>query len=162
MKDRIAMKPGRVQLVPVTGETNLYDMTMADDPTELGTPLNKSLFDYAFAAIGTTAGTSTALTLAGDGGFTLTDGATIRFKLHTQSGASPTINVNSTGAKALRSANGVAMQPTPAGAWVTATYSSTLDFFVLASSQRNPSYTPMLMDALLGYSPLYEILEATV
>lgn len=155
MKDRIPLNPGRVRLTPVTGETNLFDMEMADNPTELGTALNKALFDHAFAAIGTTAGTATALTLAGDGGFSLVDGATIRFKLHTQSGASPTINVNGTGAKPLRSANGIAMQSTPAGAWVVATYSSTLDFFVLASSAKNPRYTPLLYDAFLGYSPLY-------
>lgn len=53
MKDRIPTKPGRVQLVPVTGQTNLYDMTMADDPTEAGTPLNKAnlLSDAAAAAV---------------------------------------------------------------------------------------------------------------
>lgn len=155
MKDREPLHAGRVQLVPVAGETNVYDMTMADQPLELGTPLNKALFDHFIAAVGTTAGTATALTLAGDGGFALNDGATIRFKLHVDSGASPTINVNNTGAKALRSANGVAMQVTPAGAWVVATYSSTLDFFVLASSAKNPRYTPLLYDAFLGYSPLY-------
>jgi hypothetical protein len=159
MKDRIPTYPGRVKLVPLSG--NYYDMSMADEPTEAGTALNKALFDHVIAAVGTTAGTATALTLAGDGGFSLADGATIRFKLHVQSGASPTINVNGTGAKPLRSANGVAMQVTPAGAWVVATYSSTLDFFVLASSQRNPSYTPKLLDALLGYSPLYQVLEVT-
>ena len=155
MKDRIPLNPGRVKLTPVEGETDLFDMEMADNPTELGTALNKSLFDHVIAAVGTTAGTATALTLAGDGGFGLVDGATIRFKLHVQSGASPTINVNGTGAKPLRSANGVAMQSTPAGAWVVATYSSTLDFFVLASSAKNPRYTPLLYDAFLGYSPLY-------
>lgn len=153
MVDRIPTHAGRVQLTPVSG--NIYDMTMADEPTEIGTPLNKALFDHVIAAVGTTAGTATALTLAGDGGFGLTDGATIRFKLHTESGTSPTINVNNTGAKALKSANGIAMPTTPAGAWVTATYSSTLDFFVLASSSKNPRYTPLLYDAFLGYSPLY-------
>lgn len=53
MKDRIPTKPGRVQLVPVTGQTNLYDMTMADEPTEVGTALNKAnlLSDAAVAAV---------------------------------------------------------------------------------------------------------------
>lgn len=51
MKDRIPLHPGRVQLVPVSG--NLYDMTMADDPTEVGTPLNKAnlLSDAAAQAV---------------------------------------------------------------------------------------------------------------
>lgn len=164
MKDRVPTKPGLHKLINPEDPTDfqLVIIQAADEPTEDGTDLNKALFDHAFAAIGTTAGTATALTLAGDGGFTLIDGATIRFKLHVQTGASPTINVNSTGAKPLRSGNGVAMQTTPAGAWVVATYSSTLDFFVLASSQKNPAYTPMLLDALLGYSPLYQVLEVTV
>lgn len=52
MKDRIPTKPGRVQLVPVTGQTNLYDMTLADEPTEAGTPLNKTtLLKDATAAL---------------------------------------------------------------------------------------------------------------
>ena len=51
MKDRIPLHPGRVQLVPVSG--NIYDMTMADDPTEAGTPLNKAnlMSDSAAAAV---------------------------------------------------------------------------------------------------------------
>lgn len=52
MKDRIPAHSGRVQLVPVTGQTNIYDMTMADDPVEVGTPLNKaSLLKDATAAL---------------------------------------------------------------------------------------------------------------
>lgn len=58
MKDRTPTKPGRVQLVPVTGQTNIYDMTMADEPTEAGTPLNKAnlLSDNAAAAVWPVAG----------------------------------------------------------------------------------------------------------
>lgn len=163
MKDRIPTKPGRVKLTDEeTGVAKYFKLEMADEPVEAGTDMNKALFDPVIAAVGTTAGTATALTLAGDGGFTLLDGATIRFKLHTQSGASPTINVNGTGAKALNTANGLSMPITPAGAWVVATYSSTLGFFVLASSTKAQKYTPALLDALMGYSPLYEILEASI
>ena len=39
MKDRIPTNAGRVRLTPVGGD--LYDMTMADDAIENGTPLNK-------------------------------------------------------------------------------------------------------------------------
>lgn len=156
MKDRIATKPGRHKMTDeATGNVSYVYLELADEAVEEGTDINKALLDPVIAATGTTEGTATALTLAGDGGFTLLDGATIRFKLHTQSGASPTINVNGTGARPLRSANGIAMQSTPAGAWVVATYSSSLDFFVLASSTKNPRYTPLLYDAFLGYSPLY-------
>lgn len=52
MLDRVPTYPGRVQLVPVTGQPNVYDMTMADDPTEPGTALNKAnLLKDATAAL---------------------------------------------------------------------------------------------------------------
>lgn len=74
MTDRVPVYPGRVQLVPVTGQTNIYDMTMADQPTEAGTALNKAnlLSDSAAAAVWPVAGdrpsdptVSDALTLLG-------------------------------------------------------------------------------------------------
>lgn len=50
MKDRIPTHAGRVQLTPVSG--NIYDMTMADEPTEQGTALNKAnLLTDATAAL---------------------------------------------------------------------------------------------------------------
>ena len=42
MKDRISLYPGRVTLTPVPGQTDVYDMTRADEPQEVGTPLNKA------------------------------------------------------------------------------------------------------------------------
>lgn len=161
MKNRIPTKPGRHKMTnETTGEISYVFLEAADEPTEEGTALNKATFDYALAAMGTTAGTSTALTLAGDGGFTLVDGATIRFKLHTASGTAPTINVNSTGAKALKTADGSDMPETPAGAWIVATYSSTLDFFVLSgvSSPPAPDFIPDYVAALMGWTPLYTVL----
>lgn len=161
MKDRVPTKPGRVKLTDEeTGVAKYFKLEMADEPTESGTDLNKATFDYAIAAMGETAGTATALTLAGDGGFTLVDGATIRFKLHVQSGTSPTINVNSTGAKALKNADGSDMPETPAGTWVVATYSSTLGFFVSSgvSSPPAPDFIPDYIAALMGWTPLYTVL----
>ena len=38
--DRVATHPGRVQLTPVQGQTNIYDMERADEPTVAGTPVN--------------------------------------------------------------------------------------------------------------------------
>lgn len=54
MKDRISTHPGRVQLVPVAGQANTFDMLRADEPTEVGTPLNKAnlLSDGTAALIG--------------------------------------------------------------------------------------------------------------
>lgn len=52
MQDRVSLYPGRVKLEPVAGQTNLYDLTRADQPTQEGTPLNKaSLLKDATAAL---------------------------------------------------------------------------------------------------------------
>lgn len=52
MKDRVPLYPGRVKLVPVSGQENVYDMTRADQPTQEGDPLNKStLLKDATAAL---------------------------------------------------------------------------------------------------------------
>lgn len=54
MRDRVPQYPGRVQLVPVTGQTNTYDMSLADSPSVTGTPLNKAnlLTDATATALG--------------------------------------------------------------------------------------------------------------
>lgn len=54
MKDRIPTYPGRVRLTPVSGEENTYDLERADQPTEVGTPINKStlLSDPVAQALG--------------------------------------------------------------------------------------------------------------
>lgn len=84
-------------------------------------------------ANGVTTGTASALVLAGPK-FQLVDGALIRFRLHVDSGTTPTINVNGTGAKALMATATTPMGGTKAGTWVTAVYSSALGFFVLQGS----------------------------
>lgn len=43
--DRVATYPGRVELTPVAGMQNTYDLTRADSPINEGTPINKELFD---------------------------------------------------------------------------------------------------------------------
>lgn len=99
-----------------------------------GMPFNKALMDEVLAASGATGGSATALTLP-QTGFVLVDGATIRFKLHVDSGATPTINVNGTGAKAVMTTKYKPLKAsTPAGTWLTAVYSSTFGFFVLQGS----------------------------
>lgn len=42
MKDRIPKYAGRVKLIPVANQPNVYDMTRADEPLEEGTPLKKA------------------------------------------------------------------------------------------------------------------------
>lgn len=42
MTDRVPTYPGRVRLAPVSGQENVYDMTMADGATVEGTPLSKA------------------------------------------------------------------------------------------------------------------------
>ena len=41
MIDRSPKYPGRVKLIPVSGQENTYDMTRADEPDDTGTPFNK-------------------------------------------------------------------------------------------------------------------------
>lgn len=42
--DRVSAYPGRVKLTPVSGYSDTYDMVRADQPTQVGTPLNAALF----------------------------------------------------------------------------------------------------------------------
>ena len=62
MTDRIPTYPGRVKLEPVTGQTNIYTISMADQPSVAGTPLNKAtlLTDAAASAVDTAAWGETA------------------------------------------------------------------------------------------------------
>lgn len=134
-QDRDPMNPGRVKITPENGSSEFYaTLERADNPLIIGTPINKPLLDEFLAASGVTDGSSTEYTLE-QPGFNLIDGALIRFKLHVDSGATPTINVNDTGAKGLMASASKAMKAgTKAGTWLTAIYSSTFDFFVLQGS----------------------------
>lgn len=42
MQDRVPRYPGRVKLVPVSGQENVFDLVRADQPTQDGTPLSKA------------------------------------------------------------------------------------------------------------------------
>jgi hypothetical protein len=133
MKNRDSAHPGRIKLTPVDEANGIYDLTRADEPREPGTPLNKKLLDFAVAACGVAAGTSTAYTLNDEfGGFELVNGAKVNFQLHVASGVNPTLNVNGTGAKAIKDARGVSL-PTgvPGGSWITASYSAVTDCYCL-------------------------------
>lgn len=136
MKDRQPTRPGRVAITDeITNETRYATIEMADEPTEEGTIFNKVLMDHLVAAYGTTTGTASALLLDGDGGFTLTDGATIRFKLHVENSTNATINVNGKGGKALmQTPTKPLIQKYPAGTWLVATYCADQDFFLLRGS----------------------------
>ena len=136
--DRQPTKPNRYAVYDDNHNFIRYEYhERADEPTQAGNTINKVLQDEFLAASGTTAGTSTALTLA-QAGFSLADGAVVRFKLHTDLGANATLNVGGTGAKALvdnetKSINVGAK----AGAWVSATYSTSLGKYVMADNSES-------------------------
>jgi hypothetical protein len=44
-KDRVPTHAGRVKLIPVEGQPNIFDTERADEPTEPGTPLDKATFE---------------------------------------------------------------------------------------------------------------------
>ncbi|MFR1051478.1 MAG: phage tail protein [Lachnospirales bacterium] len=54
MKDRVPTKPGRVKLTKADGSSEYVTMERADEPTQVGTPLNKGtlLSDATAAALG--------------------------------------------------------------------------------------------------------------
>ena len=54
MTDRQPTYPGRVKLIPVEGQKDVYDMERADEPVVVGTPLNKGtlLADLTCAVLG--------------------------------------------------------------------------------------------------------------
>ena len=110
-------------------------LVLKNEVIQEGMVVDKTAMDECLAASGTTAGSATAYTLA-QPGFVLFDGALIRFKLHAASGATPTINVNATGAKKLMQTKYKNMRAgVAAGTWLTAVYSTTLGFFLLQGSE---------------------------
>lgn len=99
-----------------------------------GMAVDKAAMDECLAASGTTAGSATAFTLV-QPNFTLFDGALVRIKLHVDSGATPTLNVNGTGAKKLMQSKTKPFKAgIPAGTWVTFVYSSDFGFFLQQGS----------------------------
>ena len=44
-KDRVPTYPGQIKLTPVDGKPDKFVMERADEPKELGTPMNKAAFD---------------------------------------------------------------------------------------------------------------------
>ena len=51
--DRISQNPGRIELTdPDTGESRIFDLKRADDPTEPGTPINRALFNWVASVYG--------------------------------------------------------------------------------------------------------------
>lgn len=130
--DRVPTKPNRYAVYEENHNFLRYEYhERADEPVQAGNPFNKALQDEFLAASGTTAGTASALTLA-QPGFVLADGAAVRIKLHVDSGAIPTLNINGTGAKAIASQTAKnQINSFAAGTWVTLTYSAALNAYVV-------------------------------
>lgn len=52
MKDRVSLYPNRYKLTPVSGQANTYDLSRADEPLEVGTPITKAtMFDDEIATV---------------------------------------------------------------------------------------------------------------
>lgn len=126
----------RYDLVDQNGATIAANvkLVLKNQVITAGMAVDKVAMDECLAASGTTAGSATAFTLV-QPNFALFDGALVRIKLHVDSGATPTLNINGTGAKALMQNKYKPMKAgTPAGTWLTAVYSTTFGFFVLQGS----------------------------
>lgn len=119
-----------------TAQLNYTDTNLTYHKNNKNNPhaVTRMQLDADPIAKGVTGGSASAYTLAGSN-FNLQDGALIRFRLHVDSGATPTINVNGKGARALMEDAYTPMKAgIKAGTWVTAVYSSVLNFFVLTGS----------------------------
>lgn len=109
-------------------------LVLKNEVITAGMAIDKAAMDECLAASGTTAGSATAFTLAQDN-FALFDGALVRIKLHVDSGATPTLDINGTGAKALMQSTTKPFKAgIPAGTWVTFVYSSDFGFFLQQGS----------------------------
>jgi hypothetical protein len=100
--------------------------------TQPGMPASAGNLNSILAAKNITTGTANAFILAQEG-FLLEDGAQIVFRVHTMPIPNPdvTINVNNTGNIPIKSSKGRPLKGAVAGSWITAVYSSALNFFVL-------------------------------
>lgn len=126
----------RYTLVLPNGEkvAELVTIELQNKIARKGMPINRQTMNECLAASGVTTGSSNAYVL-NQPGFVLFDGATVRLKLHADSGATPTLNINNTGARKLMiDKNKPIKAGTPAGTWMTFIYSSDFDFFLQQGS----------------------------
>ena len=126
----------RYNLVDVAGRVVAANvqLQLANPVIQEGMNVDKVAMDECLAASGTTAGSATAFTLV-QPNFALFDGALVRIKLHVDSGATPTLNINGTGAKKLMQSKTKPFKAgIPAGTWVTFVYSSDFGFFLQQGS----------------------------
>lgn len=143
--DRTPTMPGR-RLITPEGSSPFYAVvTYADEPSAEGTLVNKALLDEFLAASGITTGTVSALLLA-QAGFSLADGAVIRFRCHVTINGAATLNVNGTGAKPLRKINGETKVSIFKDVWATVIYSAALNAYVLQSDVSDtPTFSGLTM-----------------
>lgn len=126
----------RYNLVDAAGKVVAANvqLQLANPVIQEGMNVDKVAMDECLAASGTTAGSAIAFTLA-QPNFALFDGALVRIKLHVDSGATPTLNINGTGAKKLMQSKTKPFKAgIPAGTWVTFVYSSDFGFFLQQGS----------------------------
>lgn len=126
-------KANRKLITPEGGGAPYYaKVEFADDPTDTGQAVNKSVLDELLAASGDAGGTADAITLA-QAGFSLVDGATARVKLTNGMNKGATLNIASSGEHPVVDGQGKPVKAA-AGAWITVVYNSTTTNFVLQGS----------------------------
>lgn len=131
--DRVPGKPNRYAVYDDEHNFLRFEYhERADEPVQEGNPINKALQDEFLAASGTTTGTPDAFILS-QPGFVLSDGATIRLKLHTDMNKGATLNVSETGAHPIIDSRGK-QNKALAGSWVTVIYNSSTGNFILQGS----------------------------
>ena len=107
------------------------------------------------AGVITTGGTSTAYTATSNQSLTLADGVTITLQMSAANGATPTLNVDSTGAKAIQSVSGTAVETgaLASGGLYTFTYRSSPDAWLVRGLFAQPADLAAI-EALTGTGTL--------
>ena len=119
---------------------------------QVAMPYNKGAANEMLAASGVATGTSTLLAL-NQPGFTLFDGALIRFRVPVDLAYGVQINVTGSGARALVDSAGKPIRNVRAGAWISAAYSTATNFFVVQGSGGGTTrYQSALFETIMGIS----------
>lgn len=108
-------------------------LTLKNPVIQSGMPVDKQAMDECLAASGAVTGTKKALVLAQEN-FALFDGAPVSIKLFDKLSGGVTLDINSTGAKRIKTSENEDPDVGGAGVWVSLTYSAQRDVYILAAS----------------------------
>ncbi|MBB6632749.1 pyocin knob domain-containing protein [Cohnella thailandensis] len=149
------VRSGNPTNVGGTGTYSAWAKIWTDANAGPGSGLDADSVDSYHAAdmvipIQTTAGTSTAYTATFTPAFAKVNGRTVRIQVHTDSGSSPTLNANATGAAPIKKANGTAATLKSGGIY-TLTYSTAAGAFIL-QGEGGEYGTAAAAQVLTGYT----------